>query len=166
VSSDAMVLVEASARGEGFGPTTGSVDLGGGKGQESIGSAVRLTAHNRVRTLSRSKALKSQALACRRRLHATFRGPSAPKRAHVLIPRRRLKPLARSRFHFGGAATGTMLHPRSGSHGQTARRRTESAGKPGHSPTGAKAELELARAKLESAETAGEHVASRGVAAG
>jgi hypothetical protein len=76
--SDSAVHGGASTRGEGFGPTIGRVNLGGGEGQESIGSAVRLTAHNRVRTLSRSKALKSQALACRRRLQATFREPDAP----------------------------------------------------------------------------------------
>jgi hypothetical protein len=43
----------------------GSGHLGEEKGQESIGSAARLTAASRVRTLSRSKALKSQAQACR-----------------------------------------------------------------------------------------------------
>jgi hypothetical protein len=50
----------ASTRGEGFGPTTESARLGGGEGQESIGSAGRLTARTRARTLSRSKALKSK----------------------------------------------------------------------------------------------------------
>jgi hypothetical protein len=60
--------------------------LVGGEGQESIGSAVYLTGHDRVRTLSRSKALKSQALACRRLLLPAFREPNAPFRAFCVDP--------------------------------------------------------------------------------
>jgi hypothetical protein len=46
-----------------------------GKGQESIGSGAYLTVDGRKRTLGRSKALKSQALACRKQLQTTFREP-------------------------------------------------------------------------------------------
>jgi hypothetical protein len=42
--SDGAVRGRASARGEGASPTAELVDLGGAKGQESIGSNARLTA--------------------------------------------------------------------------------------------------------------------------
>jgi hypothetical protein len=56
--------------------------LGGGKGHGSIGSGVRLTVDARVRTLSRSNALKSQALACRKLLQVTWSEPPVPRRAN------------------------------------------------------------------------------------
>lgn len=44
-------------------PTAGLMSLGGGRGQESIGRVCRVTSATRERTLSRSKTLKSGALA-------------------------------------------------------------------------------------------------------
>jgi len=48
---------------EGRIPTTGLMSLGGGRGQESIGHARGVTSATCERTLSRSKTLKSRALA-------------------------------------------------------------------------------------------------------
>jgi hypothetical protein len=62
------------------------VNLEGEKGHESIGSSNRLTAEVRVRTLGRSKALKSQALACPTLLQTAFREPYAPRCAHRTLP--------------------------------------------------------------------------------
>jgi hypothetical protein len=99
----------ASTRGEGASPTAEPADLGGAKGQESIGSIARLTARTRVRTLGRSNALKSQAQACGRALPPIFREPVALSWALRVDP-----PLAASAArslprHFGGVANELML---------------------------------------------------------
>jgi hypothetical protein len=69
----------------------------------------RLTARLRVRTLGRSNALKSQALACPRALEETFREPVAPSwafRAHPPWASSAARSFPR---HFGGAGFGLML---------------------------------------------------------
>jgi hypothetical protein len=137
------------------------------EGQESIGSIARSTARPRVRTLGRSNALKSQALACGRALSTAFREPVAPSWALRVYP-----PLAATAARslprcFGTAARELMLEPTIGvtrANGFGNVRRTRS--RRGHLEAGAKAELELARAEPESAETAREQRAPRGVTAG
>jgi hypothetical protein len=57
------LLDHQSKAHEGRVPTTGLMSLGGGRGQESIGHARRVTSATCERTLSRSKTLKSRALA-------------------------------------------------------------------------------------------------------
>jgi hypothetical protein len=126
----------------------------------------RLTARRRERTLGRSKALKSQALACPRALQTAFREPVAPSwalRAHPPLAGSAARTFAR---HLGGAWIGLMLKLTIGvvrANCSEDFRRTKS--REGHSRVGAKAELELARAKPAQVETAGEQRAPKGVTA-
>jgi hypothetical protein len=82
VSSESLARGGASTRGEGASPTAKREHLGGGEGQESIGSSGCLTAEARVRTLGRSKALKSQALACSEAAPDGQSRTVRPRRAH------------------------------------------------------------------------------------
>jgi hypothetical protein len=66
----------------GQSPNGRAGNLGEGEGHGSIGSRGRLTADTRVRTLSRSNALKSQALACRKLFQVAFCESPAPRRAN------------------------------------------------------------------------------------
>jgi hypothetical protein len=125
----------------------------------------RLTVRRRVRTLGRSKALKSQALACPRALQTAFREPMDPSwafRAHPPLASSAARSFA---HHFGGVLDLLMLNQPSGLHGQTARGFRGTKSREGHSKAGGKAELELARAEPKPAATAREQRAPRGVTA-
>jgi hypothetical protein len=126
----------------------------------------RLTARFRVRTLGRSKALKSQALACPRALQTAFREPVAPGWAYRAHPPSASSAARSFAHHFGGAWFGLMLKLTFGAvrtNSSEVFRGTKS--REGQSRAGAKAELELARAKPAQAETTGEQRAPRGVTA-